>query len=101
MRGLVYLKKPVDTNDSIKRYNKLNFLRFVIINVTSLANNQKEPAISTKKYVHEIFMGFFFSFKENSSKFNILISTFLLYSTFATSYKNFQLDMIRYRFRFL
>lgn len=26
MRGLVYLKKPVDTNDSIKRYNKLNFL---------------------------------------------------------------------------
>lgn len=101
MRGLVYLKKPVDTNDSIKRYNKLNFLRFVIINATSLANNQKEPAISTKKYVHEIFMGFFFSFKENSSKFNILISTFLLYSTFATSYKNFQLDMIRYRFRFL
>lgn len=100
MRGLVYLKKPVDTNDSIKRYNKLNFLRFVIINATSLANNQKEPAISTKKYVHEIFMGFF-SFKENSSKFNILISTFLLYSTFATSYKNFQLDMIRYRFRFL
>lgn len=58
MRGLVYLKKPVDTNDSIKRYNKL--LRFVIINATSLANNQKEPVISTKKYVHEIFMGFFF-----------------------------------------
>lgn len=63
MRGLVYLKKPVDTNDSIKRYNKLNFLRFVIINATSLANNQKEPAISTKKYVHEIFMVFFFFFQ--------------------------------------
>lgn len=60
MRGLVYLKKPVDTNDSNKLYNKLNFLRFVIINATSLANNQKEPKISTKKYVHEIFMGFFF-----------------------------------------
>lgn len=54
------LEKPVDTNDSIKLYNKLNFLRFVIINATSLANNQKEPAISTKKYVHEIFKGFFF-----------------------------------------
>lgn len=60
MRGLFYLKKPVDTNDSIKLYNKLNFLRFVIINATSLANNQKEPAISTKKYGHEIFKGFFF-----------------------------------------
>lgn len=58
------LEKPVDTNDSIKLYNKLNFLRFVIINATSLANNQKEPAISTKKYVHEIFMGFFFLSKK-------------------------------------
>lgn len=64
MRGLVYLKKPVATNDSIKLYNKLNFLRFVIINATSLANNQKEPAISTKKYVHEIFKGFFFLSKK-------------------------------------
>lgn len=58
------LEKPVDTNDSIKLHNKLNFLRFVIINATSLANNQKEPAISTKKYVHEIFMGFFFLSKK-------------------------------------
>lgn len=58
------LEKPVDTNDSIKLYNKFNFLRFVIINATSLANNQKEPAISTKKYVHEIFMGFFFLSKK-------------------------------------
>lgn len=64
MRGLVYLKKPVATNDSIKLYNKLNFLRFEIINATSLANNQKEPAISTKKYVHGIFKGFFFLSKK-------------------------------------
>lgn len=76
MRGLVYLKKSVDTNDSIKRYNKLNFLRFVIINATSLANNQKEPAISTNKYVHEIFMGFFFLSKKIQVSFTSLFPHF-------------------------